>query len=111
MPTVPSTTVNAGLTVALPSDMNTVGPVVPTQIGDGATPTVKATVAQVHNANHQALTSSANSLSTAGITEILTPDSNFGAGFADRARGTGFDNIPAVGIPPGAQQHASPLLS
>jgi hypothetical protein len=61
---------------------------------DGVTNTTKATVAQFHNADNQAI-GSGNGLCVGGITQVI----NSATGNLDRARAAGFDNVPATGIP------------
>jgi len=73
-----------------------------TQIGDGITPSTKATVAQFHNSDNQSI-GTGNGLYTGGVAQILNA-----GGLLDRQRGTTFDNVPALGIATGTQQLASP---
>ena len=64
------------------------------------------TAAVFHNMDNQALPATAYGLLTGGIAQIINP-----AGTADRQRGTGFDGIPATGVPAGTQQLAGAQLS
>jgi hypothetical protein len=66
------------------------------QICDGVTNTLKATVAQFHNADNQAL-GAGYGLCTGGITQIL----NTATGNLDRSRAAGYDQMAASGITAG----------
>jgi hypothetical protein len=68
-------------------------------IADGVTASTKATVAQFHNADDQALAGSAQGLLTGGVAQLVNP-----AAGVDRQRETGSDNITASGIATGTQQ-------
>ena len=64
------------------------------------------TVTQAHNADNQTPPATGYGIlvnTNAGVFNA--------AGTVDRARGTGFDGVPAVGIPAGAQQLTGPALS
>jgi len=71
------------------------------QMGDGSTPSLRATITAFHSADHQYLGANANGLNTGGYTQLLTVD-----GYGDRQRETGVDGISAIGIATGAAQFA-----
>ena len=71
------------------------------QIADGVTPANKATVAQFHNADHQALPGTAYGLLGGGVAQLLDYSGNL-----DRQRETGTDGIAPTGIATGAAQFA-----
>lgn len=63
-------------------------------------------VTQAHNADNQTPAASGYGILANSNAAILNA-----AGTVDRARGIGFDAIPAVGVPAGGQQLAGPALS
>lgn len=65
-------------------------------IVDGVTPSQKATVAQFHNADNQALPVTAYGLLTGGVAQVINASNNL-----DRSREAGQDNITAQGVPQG----------
>src|SRR5215469_1134890 len=73
----------------------------PSSIADGANSGTLASVGLFHNSDNQVLPGSGGSLLTGGVPQITNP-----TGTADRARGTGIDGIPAVGITTGAASFA-----
>lgn len=91
----------AQMAILTPSASN--APASNVTIGDGVTPTQKATVAQFHNTDNQNV-GSGNGLLTGGVAQLLNA-----AGNLDRQRETGTDSIPAAGISTGAAQNAQPF--
>jgi hypothetical protein len=65
-----------------------------------------ATVTAFHNADNQVIAGSGNGLLTGGVAQLINP-----VGYLDRARETGFDGIPAVGIATGTQQTHQPYAT
>ena len=75
------------------------------QVADGVTPTQKASVAQFHNADNQALAGTAYGLLTGGVAQLLNASNAL-----DRQRETGADVIPNIGVATGTQQIAWPVI-
>lgn len=78
----------------------------PNMIVDGAGAGTKTSVGAFHNSDNQVLPNSGGSILTGGVAQLTNP-----TGTADRARGTGLDATPAVGIPAGSANFAQKILT
>ena len=73
---------------------------------DATTPTQGATVTAFHNLDNHTIPGSGNGLLTGGVAQLINA-----GGALDRARETGFDGVPAVGIATGTQQTHQPYAT